>query len=122
MAGRSLGEDRTHDHSSFHAAHFMNPPPPMKGSADCYAHQRILGPALTGHAAVAHRQSGTMIVPRTVTAIINGETGENEGVDAHGGTHLTDEDRHFIHEQARSRAGSAPAEEPKFFDSVGLAD
>ena len=64
---------------------------------------------------------GTMIVPRTVTAIINSETGESEGVDGHGGTHLTDEDRHFIHEQARAR-GSAPAEEPKFFDAVGPAD
>ncbi|MFK0039325.1 hypothetical protein ACIQTW_05745 [Paenarthrobacter sp. NPDC090517] len=65
---------------------------------------------------------GTMIVPRTVTAIINGETGESDAVDGHGGTHLTDEDRHFIHEQARARAGSAPAKEPKFFDSVGPAD
>ncbi|MBP2264769.1 MULTISPECIES: hypothetical protein [Micrococcaceae] len=64
---------------------------------------------------------GTMIVPRTVTAIINGETGESEGVDAHGGTHLTDEDRHFIHEQARARQ-AVSAEEPKFFDSVGPED
>ena len=64
---------------------------------------------------------GTMIVPRTVTAIINGETGENAGVDAHGGTHLTDEDQHFIQEQARVR-GAAAAKEPKFFDAVGPAD
>ena len=31
MAGRSLGEDRTRDHSRFHAAHFMNPPPTNEG-------------------------------------------------------------------------------------------
>lgn len=63
---------------------------------------------------------GTMIVPRTVTAIINGETGESDTVDAHGGTALTDEDRHFIHEQAR--LGVASSEEPKFFDSVSPED
>ncbi|MDR6987926.1 hypothetical protein J2Y66_002424 [Paenarthrobacter nitroguajacolicus] len=64
---------------------------------------------------------GTMIVPRTVTAIINGETGESDSVDAHGGTQLTDEDRQFIHEQARAR-GPVSMEEPKFFDSVGPED
>ena len=61
-----------------------------------------------------------MIVPRTVTAIINGETGEDETMDAHGGTALTEEDRLFIHEQAR--LGAASSDEPKFFDSVGPAD
>ncbi len=64
---------------------------------------------------------GTMIVPRTVTAIINGETGESDTADAHGGTVLTDEDRHFIQERARER-GAASEEVPKFFDSVGPAD
>ena len=64
---------------------------------------------------------GTMIVPRTVTAIINGETGEGSAVDAHGGTQLTDEDRHFIQEQARVRGSASPGE-PKFFDSVGPED
>jgi hypothetical protein len=65
---------------------------------------------------------GTMIVPRTVTAIINGETGESDTIDAHGGTVLTDEDRHFIQEQARGSNGAGSAEEPKFFDSVGPED
>ncbi|MFJ6535551.1 hypothetical protein ACIQH5_04925 [Paenarthrobacter sp. NPDC091711] len=64
---------------------------------------------------------GTKIVPRTVTAIINGETGEGDTVDAHGGTVLTDEDQHFIHEQARRR-GAASGGESKFFDSVGPKD
>ncbi|MBT2585671.1 hypothetical protein [Arthrobacter sp. ISL-95] len=64
---------------------------------------------------------GTMIVPRTVTAIINGQTGESDTADVHGGTALTDEDRHFIQEQAHG-SGAASAEEPKFFDSVGPED
>ncbi|KUM36318.1 hypothetical protein [Arthrobacter sp. EpRS71] len=64
---------------------------------------------------------GTMIVPRTVTAIINGETGEGDTVDAHGGTVLTHEDQHFIQERARGR-GTASGEEPQFFDSVGPKD
>lgn len=64
---------------------------------------------------------GAMIVPRTVTSIIHGETGESDSVDAHGATALTDEDRHFIREQARSR-GSASTAEPQFFDAVGTAD
>ncbi|BCW64167.1 hypothetical protein EU811_09515 [Arthrobacter sp. TS-15] len=63
---------------------------------------------------------GTMIVPRTVTAIINAETGEGDTMDAHGGTVLTDEDRHFIQEQARNRVSPSP--EPKFFDSVRPED
>ena len=42
-------------------------------------------------------------------------------MDAHGGTVLTDEDRHFIQERARER-GAASEEVPKFFDSVGPAD
>jgi hypothetical protein len=55
------------------------------------------------------------------TAIINGETGEGSAVDAHGGTQLTDEDRHFIQEQARVHGSASPGE-PKFFDSVGPED
>lgn len=64
---------------------------------------------------------GTVIVPRTVTAIINGETGESDFVDGHGGTSLTDADRQFIRERARERAAGS-TDEPKFFDSVGPED
>jgi len=46
---------------------------------------------------------GSMIVPRTVTAIITQQTGEDSAVDIHGGTVLTDDDRLFIREQARRR-------------------
>ncbi|WOH17769.1 hypothetical protein IRJ34_15655 [Paenarthrobacter sp. GOM3] len=46
---------------------------------------------------------GSMIVPRTVTAIITQQTGEDSAVDSHGGTVLTDDDRLFIREQARGR-------------------
>jgi len=42
-----------------------------------------------------------MIIPRTQTAILNNETGEDSPVDGHGGTLLTEEDRDFIRAQAR---------------------
>lgn len=44
---------------------------------------------------------GSVIVPRTVTTIIKGQTGDDSAVDIHGATVLTDEDRAFIREQAR---------------------
>ena len=44
---------------------------------------------------------GSMIIPRTQTAILNTETGEDSPVDGHGGTLLTEEDRDFIRAQAR---------------------
>ncbi|MET4540582.1 hypothetical protein ABIE37_002369 [Arthrobacter bambusae] len=64
---------------------------------------------------------GSMIVPRTMTAIFNGETGEDGAVDIHGGTLLTADDQLFIREQAHLR-GNATAEDPRFFDSVGPED
>lgn len=55
---------------------------------------------------------GSLILPRTVTATINKETGEGSDVDSHGGTVLTDEDREFIRQKAHQakadRAGQAP--------------
>lgn len=48
---------------------------------------------------------GSMIVPRTMTAIVNGETGENGAADIHGGTALTADDQVFIQGQARGRGG-----------------
>ncbi|KIA71878.1 hypothetical protein ANMWB30_33960 [Arthrobacter sp. MWB30] len=50
---------------------------------------------------------GSVIVPRTVTAIIKGQTGEDGAVDGHGGTVLTDEDRAFIREQAHRTRSEA---------------
>ncbi|SEI42447.1 hypothetical protein SAMN04487917_101205 [Arthrobacter sp. yr096] len=64
---------------------------------------------------------GSMIVPRTMTAIFNGETGEDGAVDIHGGTSLTADDRLFIQEQARGSRDAA-GEAPRFFDSVGPED
>ncbi|WP_326493991.1 hypothetical protein [Arthrobacter sp. MMS18-M83] len=57
---------------------------------------------------------GCVIVPRTITATINGETGENADVDLHGGTVLSEEDKQFIQTKARQEA---PAY--RFFDSIG---
>ncbi|MGO4144226.1 hypothetical protein AB4Y77_04005 [Paenarthrobacter sp. YAF11_1] len=62
-----------------------------------------------------------MIVPRTMTAIFNDETGEDGAVDIHGGTLLTADDQLFIREQAHVR-GSMAADGPRFFDSVDPAD
>ncbi|MGJ3189208.1 hypothetical protein ACR30Z_03535 [Paenarthrobacter sp. FR1] len=62
-----------------------------------------------------------MIVPRTMTAIFNGETGEHGAVDIHGGTLLTADDQLFIQGQARENA-ERTAEGPKFFDAVGPED
>lgn len=45
---------------------------------------------------------GSIIIPRTQTAILSQETGEDGPVDSHGGTLLTDEDREFIRAQARA--------------------
>ncbi len=64
---------------------------------------------------------GSMIVPRTMTAIFNDETGEDGVVDIHGGTLLTTDDQLFIREQAHVR-GSVAADGPRFFDSVDPAD
>ena len=50
---------------------------------------------------------GSVIVPRTVTAITKGQTGEGGVVDGHGGTVLTDEDRAFIREQAHRTRSEA---------------
>ncbi|MET3368315.1 UNVERIFIED_CONTAM: hypothetical protein ABIE34_001555 [Jeotgalibacillus campisalis] len=64
---------------------------------------------------------GSIIVPRTVTAIINGQTGEDSAVDIHGGTVLTAEDQDFIHAKARRRETQTEGG-PKFFDAVGPQD
>ncbi|MBT1002876.1 hypothetical protein KIH31_09685 [Paenarthrobacter sp. DKR-5] len=67
---------------------------------------------------------GSQVLPRTVTATINKETGENADVDLHGGTLLTEEDREFI--QAKARAAKSAREASRtwssahrFFDAVG---
>lgn len=67
---------------------------------------------------------GTLVVPRTVTAAFNKETGENADVDLHGGTLLTEEDRDFIkakaHAAKRARVAKATSSSaPHFFDAVG---
>lgn len=64
---------------------------------------------------------GSIIVPRTLTAIINGQTGEDGAVDIHGGTLLTAEDQHFIQAKARRR-GTRAEGGPKFFDAVSPQD
>ncbi len=62
---------------------------------------------------------GCMILPRTVTATINAETGEGDDGDQHGEMSLSPEDREFI--QARAmEAASAPSAAPpyRFFDAT----
>ena len=48
---------------------------------------------------------GCMVLPRTLTAIFNKETGENADIDTHGEAVLSDEDREFIQGKAREAAG-----------------
>jgi hypothetical protein len=60
---------------------------------------------------------GCMVLPRTLTAIFNRETGENADVDAHGETVLTGEDRDFIQAKAREASGAAPGSDYRFFDA-----
>ena len=64
---------------------------------------------------------GSIIVPRTLTAIIKGQTGEDSVVDIHGGTLLTAEDQQYIQDKARGHATKANGG-PKFFDAVGPQD
>ncbi|WP_426997148.1 hypothetical protein [Pseudarthrobacter sp. N5] len=60
---------------------------------------------------------GCVIVPRTITAAINTETGENAETDAHGETVLSAEERAFV--QARSHDGTtANPTGHRFFDPV----
>lgn len=65
---------------------------------------------------------GSMIVPRTMTAIFNDETGESGAVDLHGGTLLTADDQDFIRAQAHAGNPGRDAGEPVFFDAVGPQD
>jgi hypothetical protein len=44
---------------------------------------------------------GCMVLPRTLTAIINKETGEYADADVHGATVLSGDDRDFIQTKAR---------------------
>ncbi|MET4622633.1 hypothetical protein ABIE18_004112 [Arthrobacter sp. 2762] len=64
---------------------------------------------------------GSMIIPRTVTAKLNHESGEGGPVDGHGGTLLTEDDREFIQDQARA-SKDGYAGDPRFFDSVRPED
>lgn len=54
---------------------------------------------------------GSVILPRTLTTIINTETGEGGGGDQHGELVLSAEDRRFIQTLA-SEAGNGPAAAP----------
>lgn len=49
---------------------------------------------------------GCMILPRTLTTIVNAETSENADIDVHGETVLTEEDRDFIRAQAHKATGA----------------
>lgn len=64
---------------------------------------------------------GSVIVPRTLTAVINGQTGQDSAVDIHGGTVLTAEDQQFIQDKAHRQTTKADGG-PKFFDAVGPQD
>jgi hypothetical protein len=61
---------------------------------------------------------GCLVLPRTLSAIFNKETGENADTDVHGETVLTGEDRDFIQAKAReATASKAPSEDHRFFDA-----
>ncbi|MET4097761.1 hypothetical protein [Arthrobacter sp. UYCu712] len=60
---------------------------------------------------------GCVIVPRTITAAINLETGENADTDAHGETILSEEDRAFIQTKAHDGTATNPTGH-QFFNAV----
>jgi hypothetical protein len=61
---------------------------------------------------------GCMVLPRTLTAIFNKETGENADADVHGETVLTDEDRDFIQAKAREATATGIPSDQRFFDAA----
>ncbi|WP_427136654.1 hypothetical protein [Pseudarthrobacter sp. S9] len=61
---------------------------------------------------------GCVIVPRTITAAINTETGENAETDAHGETILSEEDRAFIQAKSHDSGTTANPTGHQFFDAV----
>jgi len=64
---------------------------------------------------------GSVIVPRTLAAIIDGQTGQDSAVDIHGGAVLTEADQHFIQDKAHRHASKSDRG-PTFFDAVGPQD
>ncbi|MET4097756.1 hypothetical protein [Arthrobacter sp. UYCu712] len=60
---------------------------------------------------------GCVIVPRTITAAINTETGENADTDAHGETLLSEEDWLFIQAKSHDDATTDPPGH-RFFDAL----
>ena len=52
---------------------------------------------------------GCMILPRTIASIIRQETGRTADSDQHGGSPLSQADRDFINDKARSARPSRPA-------------
>jgi hypothetical protein len=60
---------------------------------------------------------GCMVLPRTLTAIFNKETGENADAGVHGETVLTGEDRDFIQAKAREASSTALGPDYRFFDA-----
>lgn len=63
---------------------------------------------------------GSAILPRTMAARICKEIGKAADRDLHGGTLLSQEDRNFILDQARSAA--SPETEPTFPGPASTAD
>jgi hypothetical protein len=61
---------------------------------------------------------GCMVLPRTLTAIFNKETGENADVDMHGEAVLTYEDREFIKVKAREAEAAGGLSDYRFLDSA----
>jgi antitoxin component of MazEF toxin-antitoxin module len=61
---------------------------------------------------------GAMVLPRTLTAIFNNETGENADADVHGETVLTEEDRSFIQATAREATAAGTPADFRFFDAT----
>ncbi|WP_211882115.1 hypothetical protein [Pseudarthrobacter albicanus] len=59
---------------------------------------------------------GCLVLPRTITATIARETGENAECDPHGQMVLSQEDRDFIQSKANNTRTAAP--EYRFFDST----
>jgi hypothetical protein len=61
---------------------------------------------------------GCMVLPRTLTAVFNKETGEDADADVHGATVLTGEDREFIQAKAREAAAARTSSGYHFFDAT----
>lgn len=61
---------------------------------------------------------GCVILPRTISAEINAESGEDADSDSHGETVLSEENIDFIRSKAHQENPSSAQPSYRFFDSV----